>query len=451
MTPAEPYTHRGTPAVRAMVEQAPATGGLALWARHRDVAADELDVPVANDGRTLYYAPAFEALPRAEQVGRVAHEVLHVALRHPQRQEALAGVVGDVDEELFNYCADALVNATLGHLDWLALPPGAVTLEQVLRDVLQEPEASAERALLVWDVERLYRAVDDRRGGAGRRSGGQGGGDGGAGRQQRPRPRPDGPRAARLRQLGAGAERDLCPAPADEQPEAEAERTRTWSERLLRAHASDGAFSMLRGLLADRPVPRTPWEHILRTRLARGLARQPDRSWSRPSRSWLANRGRTPGGRRIPWEPGVVTARRVPRLALVVDASGSIDEALLARFAGEVAAITRRSEAELVLVIGDEQVRRVAHLEPGCCPAAELTFAGGGGTDFTPLLEEADRHAPDQGLVLTDLQGPARFHPPWPVLWAVPPAWGDVQPPCGQLLVLGDTPAATTARGGAAP
>ena len=78
MTPAEPYTHRGTPAVRAMVEQAPATGGLALWARHRDVAADELDVPVANDGRTLYYAPAFEALPRAEQVGRVAHEVVHV-------------------------------------------------------------------------------------------------------------------------------------------------------------------------------------------------------------------------------------------------------------------------------------------------------------------------------------------------------------------------------------
>ena len=32
----------------------------------------------------------------------------------------------------------------------------------------------------------------------------------------------------------------------------------------------------------------------------------------------------------------------------------------------------------------------------------------GGGTDFTPLLEEAARHRPDLTVVLTDLEGPAR-------------------------------------------
>ncbi|MCG5533058.1 VWA-like domain-containing protein [Halorhodospira sp. 9621] len=448
----EPYTHRGTAAIRVMVEQAPGTGGLALWAHHQDVEAGDLEAPVVNDGRTLYYAPAFAGLPRAQQVGWVAHEVLHVALRHAQRREALAGVLGDVDPALFNHCADALVNTTLGHLDWLELPAGAVTLERVLREVLPDDAATPERALLEWDVERLYRAVDDRRGGSSEDRGraGQQGGAASSGRRDGATGRSDGPRAARLRQLAAGAEADLLPAEG-EAPEVAAERARAWSERLLRAHADDGAFSMLRGLLADRPTPRTPWEHILRTRLARGLARLPERSWSRPARSWLANRGRTAGGRRMPWEPGVVTARRVPRLALVVDASGSIDDALLERFASELTAITRRSEAQLVVIVGDDRVRRVVHLAPGDSPRAELTFHGGGGTDFTPLLEEADRHAPDQAVVLTDLQGPARFRPPWPLLWVVPPAWADAEPPWGERLVLADVPAGGASAAAAAP
>jgi len=436
---ADPYAHRGTAAIQLMVENAPGTGGLALWAHHRDVAAGDLETPVATDGQTIYYAPAFEQLPRTEQVGRVAHEVLHVALRHNQRREALAGVLGDVDAELFNHCADALVNATLGHLEWLTLPRGAVTLDTVLREVLGQRDVAVDRALLEWDVERLYRAVDDRRSGRdSRRGGGRGSEEGERGEDARPAPRPDGPRAERMRRLGAGAEADLLPAPPEDRPEAAADEARSWSERITRAHAGDGAFSMLRGLIADRPTLRTPWEHILRTRLARGLARLPEHSWSRPSRSWLANRGRTAGGRRLPWEPGIVTARRVARLGLIVDVSGSIDAGLLARFGGEVAAITRRSEAALVLVIGDNQVRHELHLEPGNCPLAELKVPGGGGTDFTPLLEAADRHRPDIGVVLTDLQGPARFRPDWPVIWALPPAYGDAELPFGERLVLAD-------------
>jgi predicted metal-dependent peptidase len=61
---------------------------------------------------------------------------------------------------------------------------------------------------------------------------------------------------------------------------------------------------------------------------------------------------------------------------------------------------------------------------------------GGGGTDFTPLLQEAERHAPDLVVVLTDLQGPARHRPACPVVWAVPPEHRRTQPPFGRLLVL---------------
>jgi predicted metal-dependent peptidase len=53
----------------------------------------------------------------------VAHEVLHIALRHPQRCLDLQQRLGDVDLQLFNICADAIVNSALGHLGWLRCRP----------------------------------------------------------------------------------------------------------------------------------------------------------------------------------------------------------------------------------------------------------------------------------------------------------------------------------------
>jgi hypothetical protein len=88
------HGHRGTRAIQRMVEFAPSTGGLALWVRHEDVAAQAVtpvaafapgSAPIHTDGYTIRYEAAFERLPLARQVGLVAHEVLHIALRHPQR------------------------------------------------------------------------------------------------------------------------------------------------------------------------------------------------------------------------------------------------------------------------------------------------------------------------------------------------------------------------------
>ena len=65
-----------------------------------------------------------------------------------------------------------------------------------------------------------------------------------------------------------------------------------------------------------------------------------------------------------------------------------------------------------------------------------IACQGGGGTDFTPLLQEADRHDLDTVVVLTDLDGPARFAPRVPVLWAVPETNADAVEPFGRKLVL---------------
>ena len=502
-----PGGHRGTPAVQRLVEYAPATGSLALWMRHRD--ADELplaareilseraadDWLVGNDGRTIWYSPAFERHPLPEQTGLVAHQILHVALRHVPRERELRAVLGDVDAELFNRCADAIVNSALSHLEWLALPPASIGLDELLARVPAHrgpppgtggatPTASLDASLLRWDTESLYRAIDDRRPargasrsgarrgatgdaesastststsgrsdadtgseGAHGRSPGDGehasGSDRGETREAAMRERADGapderredgPIAAGVRALASGQPRDLFPGQED--PELEADETRRWSERLSRAHVSDGTQSLLRQLLADRPTPRTPWEQLLRTRLARSLAQRPELSWSRPNRSWLANRGRTAGGRRLPWQPGVSGTRAVPRLCLVIDVSGSIETRMLGRFASEMERLMRVHRAEIRLIVGDDRVREERLLRPGGRELRELVVEGGGGTDFAPLLEAAGRYRPDAVIVLTDLEGPAGEPPPWPVLWALLPGHHARAVPFGRLVTL---------------
>ena len=445
--------HRGTRAIQRLVEFAPSTGGLALWVQHADRAPGEDTALVATDGLTLYYGAAFSTLPLAEQAGLVAHEVLHIALRHPQRFLELQRLVGDVDLKLFNICADAIVNSALSHLTWLALPRESVFLDRLLATTLGIHEA-VEKSLLEWDVERLYRALDDRRAAAAAGQKGERGRQGGASGEKgalrgrsAPNPAQDtkvptaavgaGEKSERACALGAASAVDLLPAADTERaPQAEADEALLWTERIERGHAGDGAHSMLRGLLADLPRVQTPWEQVLRTQLAHRLSHRPGLSWSRPSRSYIANQGRTRGGRRLPWEPGLSSSRPVARLVVVVDVSGSIDDALLERFANEIEAITRRLEAGLVLVIGDDRVQKVSAFEPGVSDLREIEFNGRGGTDFTPLLEEADRHRPDVGVVLTDLDGPAHFQPRWPVIWAVTEAHSRAVQPFGRKLTL---------------
>jgi len=439
------FGHRGTPAIQRMVEYAPSTGSLALWIHHRDTdAMAGPDIAACNDGRTIRYGPGFDRLPLPRQTGLVAHQVLHVALRHAPRFVALQRQLGDVDLELFNVCADAIVNSALNHLSWLELHPRALLLEDLLGKVLGTPQ-DAQSALLEWDLERLYRAIDDRRpatasqpgtgrdtGEDARRSTAQDDVREASARHRRT----DGVRAARVRALGTHDSHDLVPDEMADSPEAEAQIAREWRERIERGHAGDAAHSMLRGLLADLPKVRTPWELVLRTRLARGLSQQRALSWSRPARSYIANQGRMRDGRRMPWEPGRSSNRAVARLAVMIDVSGSIEDGLLARFSNEIAAITRRQEAGAVIIIGDDRVREVIVFEPGRVDLGAIQFPGGGLTDFSPLLEEADGWAPDIGVFFTDLEGPAGYRPSFPVIWAVCPANAHLEHPFGSKLVL---------------
>ena len=498
--------HRGTRAIQRLVEFAPASGGLALWMQHRDVETVPASVCFAdydnryshkpwiigNDGSTLFYGPQFQKYSLEEQTGMVAHQVLHVALRHVDREIQLRERYGQIDAELFALCADAIVNASLSHLTWLMLPKGSVFLDKLLQDVLgieQTPDVSLHK----WDTESLYRAIDDRQtSGGGNARQGHGRGKAGDNSENSPNSargkaslnnstedntsqstrkdnltsntqaaksdannKPsgspqtavqfqtadqlvefkDGPKSLAARQLAGTIIRDLIPSPSTS-PETRLEQSMQWSERLLSAHAADADQSFMRQLLADNLRSKTPWEQVLRTRMQHALSLHCDVNWSRPTRSWLANRGRTSSGHRLPWQPGTSCSRTSPRLCILVDVSGSIEDALLQRFSNEIDRIVRTFNTETLLLIGDDRVRERHRLKSGVAQLRAVQFSGGGGTDFVPMIEAAGEFKPDIGVFLSDLEGPAGDAPAWPIVWAVP-IEANAQPvPYGQRILL---------------
>ena len=472
--------HRGTAAIQRLVEYAPASGGLALWMQHRDIDSVPARVHFAdtdnrrkqntwvigNDGSTLFYGPEFTRRPLEEQTGLVAHQVLHVALRHVDREQQMRQRLGDIDSELFAVCADAIVNASLSHLTWLSLPKGSVQLDTLLLHVLGIDQ-SVDISLHQWDTESLYRAIDDRQGSTGatsRQSSSRTSSDANApekseknaqesknSTEQTQAPQSsntpdqtqsttgnqhaDGPKARAARQLAATIIRDLIPN-SSSSPEMRTEQSIAWQDRLLRAHAADAEQSFMRLLLADNSRVSTPWEHTLRTRLQRSLSLQTDINWSRPTRSWIANQGRTSSGKRLPWQPGTSYCRQAPRLCVMVDVSGSVNESLMNRFANEIDRILRLYRTEVLLIIGDDKVREQHRLKQGVSVMRSISFQGGGGTDFAPLINAGTSFKPDIGVFLTDLEGPAGNAPAWPIIWAVP-ADAVAQPvPFGQRIIL---------------
>jgi hypothetical protein len=143
------HSIRATRALAHLGEVDPALAVLSLWCGHRDGEG-----ATRTMGDTIVYGPGFASLGLAEQVGLAAHHVLHVALRHANRQAALAERLGPrFDASLYGLAADGIINETLllaGH----GLPRPAVTLTDLLQEI-DRPAKSPVDALADWDADRL--------------------------------------------------------------------------------------------------------------------------------------------------------------------------------------------------------------------------------------------------------------------------------------------------------
>jgi len=153
------HSARAGRALQSLAETDPALAALSLWCDHRDGDATR------SSGVVITYGPDFTARPLHEQIALAAHHILHVALRHSARMQALATRFGPgFDAALFNLAADALVNEALAPLrlesleryrpavwrarGWQSITPReeATTAETLLRNKLAAPsDLAAER------------------------------------------------------------------------------------------------------------------------------------------------------------------------------------------------------------------------------------------------------------------------------------------------------------------
>lgn len=383
-------------ALQALAEADPALAALSLWCQHKDGAQTTTTRDV------ITYGTDFAALPLHEQIGVAAHHILHVALRHPARLDALQIRLGTgFDPALYNLVADAVVNETLLLADY-ALPRPAVLLTTLVKETLNQ-DLSPIEALADWDVDRLYFALATQASEAGSQNDGTS-------------------RYAKDHSFAP----DLEPS-AGKGGQDDVEQAARWRQHMTRA--MDAGRQAGRGIgrfghrIADIPQPTTPWELVLRRLLLQAIMVYPQPSHLRPARRWIATAAHaaqtnapTPG-----FEAGQRPTTAIPRIAVALDASGSIDDARLALFWGEITGIARRMRAEIQLMVFDDDIRHHAKVDPAQHTIPVPDLPRGGGTDFVPVIQAAMRMKASALVVLTDLDGETGPAPRGlPVIWAVP-------------------------------
>ncbi|WP_246561756.1 vWA domain-containing protein [Streptomyces roseirectus] len=348
----------------------------ALFALH--VVESESVPTMAVDGYwRCYVSPGFvERTPVEELAGVWVHEVSHLLRDHHGRGDRVArarGLEGAGERLRMNIAADLEINDDI-YGDGLVRPSGAVTpaglrLREglLMEEYLREFQLGPSTAEFVW--------LDCGSGADGRARGWDLGPDGADGLTEQQRD------AVRFRVAEA-----VKGAPGDA-PEG----WKRWAET---------AFH-----------PPQPWLELLGAALrsaVSGAGAGQDYSYGRPAR-------------RASSLPGVVLPslrRRPPRVAVVIDTSGSVSDAELGSALLEVAAITRAvgGRRDLVTVVSCDAAARVAH---PLCRAEDIPLIGGGGTDLRAGFTTALRTRPDVVVALTDGQTP------WPP-----------QPPCRTVVGL---------------
>jgi predicted metal-dependent peptidase len=347
---------------------------LALFAPFR---ADDTIPTAATDGREVMYNPTFIAgLPGAQVDGVMLHEVLHAALLHVTRR-------GSREPQRWNIAADIVVNGLLAQ-NGFELPA----------NIVRDPDL--ER----YSVEEVYALLGDNHG-----------------QQLEHRDLLEGGGEGEDKSGGGGA-----PKPGAS-PSAARALERYWRDALQQA--ASAARGLGQGTLpvgAERALGEiTSAQLDWRALLWRFLTRTPT-DFAGFDRRFVYD------GLYIE----TLEAESV-KVFVCVDTSGSVDDARINEFLGEVRGIARAyPQARAELYYADAAVYGPHDLEtPG-------TPEGGGGTDFRPFFQRITEGDLENAVAvyLTDGYGDFPSEPPaLPVLWVVTPGGlEDAQFPFGEVV-----------------
>ncbi|MFC8531613.1 VWA-like domain-containing protein [Nocardia sp. NPDC057227] len=325
-----------------------------------------------------YVSPAFvERTPIPELASVLVHEVSHLVRDHHGRSDRFARVhdlSGPAERLRMNIAADAEINDD-AFGDGLVEPSGAVLPAllgldsgQLMEDYLRQFRLGRLTEAMAW--------LDCGSGADGLDRDWELGPDGAdaLGEQER--------EAARFRVAQSIAGR----------PGTASRGWRRWAEEALH--------------------PPQPWRDLLGAAIraaASAAGAGDDYTYGRPARRSAALPGLVlPSLRRTP-----------PRVAVVIDTSGSVSDADLGSALLETAAIARAAggRRDLVTVLSCDAA---AHIAAPLCRATAIPLIGGGGTDLRTGFTRALRLRPDVIVVLTD------GYTPWP----------STRPPCRTVVGL---------------
>jgi predicted metal-dependent peptidase len=334
-----------------------------LATRLKLVNADEWCPTAATDGRNFYYNSRFVDMLKPKEVEFLfGHEVLHCVYDHFGRR-------GDRDPQLFNIANDYCVNADLKKhrvgefitsVPCLYNPEYEDMSSEEIYDVLYE---NAEKV----DIDKLLeKLLDEHLDGDDETDGG--GDKDGKGN----RPRMSAEERAKVR---------------DEIKEA----------MLAAAAASDGAGNLPAGvkrILQDLTAPKMSWRELLRMQLESTL--KSDYTWMRAGRKG--------------WHMDAIMPGQKPDelidIAVMIDASGSIDANMLRDFISETQGIMEQFQSYKIHVgTFDTRVyNTVQYDSENLDSMADYEVEGGGGTDFDCIFDylKEEQIEPKRLVVFTD-------------------------------------------------
>ncbi len=399
-----------------------------------------------TDGKTLAYNPHFIAVLSHDHIMACqAHELLHIACNHHIRRNGR-------DENLWNKACDYAIGSLLLEAGF-SLPDSMLKYDKAydnksvdeiyiclskLED--QDVHGGAQSALTAEKTDK----IDDASSGDGNNAQGEGtevenklqkaSTDGQAGHDEKTKSgssssseeQSQGKDSSSLDFFGEIKDHPLLDKNNDK------DRQRAEEEALIQItqaiHNAQGHGYVPLGLLRlyhARIRPSLDWQVLLQRFLE--SCNDGDYSWSMPNRRYISQDIYLPSRK----EP------RIPIIALAIDASNSIDNALLGVFCAELENILESYDTSLFVMYHDVAVHKHAYYTRMDRPL-RLDVQGGGGTSYKhiPNYIEQENIQPACLLWFTDLECTVfPDEPSYPVLWLATKQL-QKEPPFGEVIQL---------------
>jgi len=366
-------------AVVALIREEPFFGHL-LSGINRKVSSETESAGVSfRNGRPLLLVnPDFfvNGLPiDGQRSAVIKHEVMHLVMDHAARFDAAL-----MDQQIYDLAADLVINQLMGE-KW-PLPPGAITLDSF------DFELPADQTL-DWYYRTLWENREQ------------------VPEELQPEHSDHDQWSEGDSSEGAIGRHELAKAVSD------AKQRSGENFALLPEQIQDWVESLI-----DDLQPSVDWRRVIRLFTEASRRTRVTNTLRRPSKRY----GTYPG----------IKVKRLHRLAVIIDTSGSVPQEALGEFFGEVRAIWRQG-SEVMIIEADNQVRHTWEYR-GEPPA---NTRGRGGTMFDPALKWVSEANPafDAAIYFTDGKaGAPTVRPRCGVLWVLPHD-GDAQTLHNQRLV----------------